>query len=184
MVLLAVLACVILLWWIASSAVEPVVTTDSMVASNMASGDGSQAVGEVENKSGPKPTVNTYGRNSSTNTPASQCPVRLPADCLPVEHSTGASTERWQTRSNMLCRDAAYELLLDLRSDEFLLNKAGFLDLSDRSWGCTVTNAVGDVFVVSMIPESLSAARNDSNRLTITVVRIVKPSFSNGQELG
>ena len=208
MVLLSLLACAALLWWVASIAVGQRAVPDSIASGSMVPGgggraayepggdtggwdgnaaegtDGSRTVGAADNSPVPKPAVDAYGNNGSTNTPASQCPVRLPADCLRIEHSTGSYTERWRAKSDMPCRDAAYELLLDLRSDGFSLNKAGFLDLSDESWGCTVTSAVGDVFVVSMIPESLGAVRNDNNRLTITVVRIVKPSFGNGQELG
>jgi hypothetical protein len=212
--LLSVLGCIVLLCWLAPVVVRQEPAKDNMVPgeqSARASGNqpngsadsdslahrlesdvGSQVISGIDKQDAGKPdsrrdanlAADASGEQNSADALAGKCPVRFPQDCQPIGHSMGANTERWQAKSSISCRSAAYELLLGLRSDGFTLGKADFLGLSDESWGCAVTSAAGEVFVISMIPESLGSVRNESNRLVITVVRIFNPKYDNGQEAG
>jgi hypothetical protein len=105
------------------------------------------------------------------------CPVSLSSDYRGLSYSRGAAIERWQGTSDLSCPDAARDLLLTLQGEGFELVKAGYLDLSGEAWGCTVKTEDGESLVVSLVPEVLGSARDEQNRLVLTVVRIGTPDI-------
>ncbi|MDR2586660.1 MAG: hypothetical protein LBC23_00180 [Coriobacteriales bacterium] len=106
------------------------------------------------------------------------CPVPLPPDYHAVAYKRGVTVERWQASSAMSCRDAARELLLILQEEGFELVKAGYLDVSGEIWGCTVKTSEGASLVISLVPKSLGALRDEQNKLTLTIVRITSPEIA------
>lgn len=108
------------------------------------------------------------------------CPVKLPSDCTSMQSCQGANLESWQALSKRDCRVVARELLLELQDGGAEMIRAGYLDLSDKAWGCTAQTSNEEALIISLIPEQLGSPRGEGNRLIVTVMRIAQPGL--GQE--
>jgi hypothetical protein len=92
-----------------------------------------------------------------------------------VAYNRATASESWRLRNGSGCREAAQELLYNLRAQGCELVQAGYLDLSGEAWGCSVQEGGGAVWTLTLMPQVPLAERSATNQLNLVATRFMAP---------
>lgn len=129
------------------------------------------------NDSSASPAALDITFSSGSNFAAKECPIVL-SHCGPMNYEKGKNIESWKSTSEYSCTKLATDLLGDLKSLGYSLEKSGFIDLFGQVWGCTVKSSNEEAYIILLAPQKLGANRSHSNMLTVSIIHILVPQGS------
>jgi len=154
----------------------------------MALGDAPALQGSDQGLAGAGPAANQARPASAQDAESAAWQPGSDADCqdlnevLPLAalgagleltgHDQGPTTELWQASDPLPLSDAARQLLAGARERSAVLHQAGYLDLFGAVWGCTLQDAQGEVYIVTL--QDISDAEMDGGQQQVTLVKALR----------
>ncbi|MCL2150783.1 MAG: hypothetical protein FWH50_00975 [Coriobacteriia bacterium] len=120
-------------------------------------------------------------RSAEPNKPTApiNCPLPLADFCYAVDYRESGNRPTWQAFCLLPCEDAAETLLLALRETHvWRLEEQGYLDLFGDAWGCVVSQADGQVLVITARLKAKYSPLGSDNPMVIRLV------YLSGEQIG